>query len=61
MRIELRCACTALAVFDSNPYIKRGGHPANEKGQVYLVQIEAEKWQEEHKHHATMYAPKARP
>ena len=53
MRVELKCACGAEAVFSSTTFINRGGSP-DDKGHVYVVELRAKEWQEEHKHHATM-------
>jgi hypothetical protein len=50
MKIEIQCSCGEKAVFDDprGTFIKGGG-AADELGRCFIIQVQADRWMEDHK------------
>lgn len=53
MKIELKCACGASAIFETND--NEGCRPTIQVMREKFMATEADKWSEQHKNHAAMF------
>lgn len=59
MRIELKCACGASAMFEASTFINGGGAP-DACGRIFRVEVLADEWKEPHKDHVSPSVPSGR-